>query len=188
MGTRWDTSYQPCWVTCSVRSRSRCSSRGGTASTCGGRATATPGRGTRSSSSARGGRGRSFAGDALKAFAAGLAGWALAGWWGAWAGVAGAMAGHAFPVFARLRGGKAVMCFAGGAFVLSPYAALICLGGLPRRLGRRELRVGGAGGGVRVPARRAGVLAGVAGRGDRGVDGFIGLLFAVQPSRVATDV
>jgi len=69
-----------------------------------------------------------FIGDALKACVAGLAGWALAGWWGAWAGVAGAMAGHAFPIFAGFRGGKAVMCFVGGASVLSPYAALICLG------------------------------------------------------------
>jgi len=69
-----------------------------------------------------------FIGDAFKAFAAGVAGWLLAGWWGAFAGVAGAMAGHAFPLFARFQGGKAVMCFVGGAFVLSPYAALVCLG------------------------------------------------------------
>src|SRR3954454_16389682 len=46
-----------------------------------------------------------FAGDALKAFVAGLAGHALGGWWGAWAGVAGAMAGHAAPPY----GGKSVM-------------------------------------------------------------------------------
>ena len=68
-----------------------------------------------------------FIGDAFKAFAAGVAGWLLAGWWGAFAGVAGAMAGHAFPVFARFQGGKAVMCFVGGAFVLAPLAALGCL-------------------------------------------------------------
>jgi glycerol-3-phosphate acyltransferase PlsY len=68
-----------------------------------------------------------FIGDAAKAFAAGLAGMALGGWWVAWAAVAAAMVGHAFPVFARGRGGKAVMCFVGGAFVLAPLAALGCL-------------------------------------------------------------
>jgi acyl phosphate:glycerol-3-phosphate acyltransferase len=68
-----------------------------------------------------------FLGDAAKAFAAGIAGHALAGWWGAYAGVAGAMAGHAFPLFAGFRGGKAVMAFVGGAFALAPLAAAICL-------------------------------------------------------------
>ena len=57
----------------------------------------------------------------------GLVGYALAGVAGAYAGVAGAMAGHAFPLFAHLRGGKSVMTFAGGAFVLSPLAAAISL-------------------------------------------------------------
>src|SRR5690349_11527358 len=65
-----------------------------------------------------------FAGDGLKAFAAGAAGHALGDWWVAWAGVAGAMAGHAFPVWGPTRGGKSVMCFVGGAFALSPLAAL----------------------------------------------------------------
>jgi len=68
-----------------------------------------------------------FIGDAAKAFAAGLAGMALGGWWVAWAAVAAAMVGHAFPVFASGRGGKAVMCFVGGAFVLAPLPALGCL-------------------------------------------------------------
>jgi acyl phosphate:glycerol-3-phosphate acyltransferase len=68
-----------------------------------------------------------FLGDGGKAFAAGLIGLALAGWWGGFAGVAGAMVGHAFPVFAGFRGGKAVMAFVGGAFALAPVAALICL-------------------------------------------------------------
>src|SRR3954447_11479956 len=63
-----------------------------------------------------------FAGDALKAFAAGMAGHALGGGWGAGAGGAGARAGHAAPPF----GGKSVMCFVGGAFALSPAAALAC--------------------------------------------------------------
>ena len=68
-----------------------------------------------------------FAGDAAKAAAAGLLGLALGGWWVAWAGVAAAMAGHALPVFARLRGGKSVMCFVGGGFVLAPAAASAAL-------------------------------------------------------------
>lgn len=68
-----------------------------------------------------------FLGDAAKALAAGLAGQALGGYWVAVAAVAAAMVGHAFPVFARFRGGKAVMCFVGGAFALSTVAALIAL-------------------------------------------------------------
>jgi glycerol-3-phosphate acyltransferase PlsY len=68
-----------------------------------------------------------FLGDAAKALAAGLAGLAIGGYWAGFAGVAGAMAGHAFPVFAAFRGGKAVMCFVGGAFALSPVAALVAL-------------------------------------------------------------
>jgi glycerol-3-phosphate acyltransferase PlsY len=68
-----------------------------------------------------------FAGDGLKALAAGLAGQALGGWWVAWTAVAAAMVGHALPLFARGRGGKGVMCFVGGAFALSPAAAFACL-------------------------------------------------------------
>jgi len=68
-----------------------------------------------------------FLGDAAKALAAGLTGLALGGHWVAVAAVAAAMAGHAFPVFASFRGGKAVMCFVGGAFALSPLAALAAL-------------------------------------------------------------
>jgi glycerol-3-phosphate acyltransferase PlsY len=64
-----------------------------------------------------------FVGDAAKAFAAGMAGHLLGDWWAAWAGVAGAMAGHAAPPL----GGKSVMCLVGGAFALSPAAAAGCL-------------------------------------------------------------
>jgi acyl phosphate:glycerol-3-phosphate acyltransferase len=66
-----------------------------------------------------------FIGDGLKGLLAGLAGWALGDFWTAWTGVAAAMAGHALPVFARFRGGKSVMAFAGGAIALSPPAALV---------------------------------------------------------------
>ncbi len=68
-----------------------------------------------------------FAGDALKGLAAGLLGLALGDVWVAYAGVAAAMAGHAFPVFASFRGGKSIMTFAGGAFALSPVAAAAAL-------------------------------------------------------------
>lgn len=70
-----------------------------------------------------------FIGDGLKAFAAGVIGLAVSGgeFWCGVAGVAAAMLGHGFSAFLRLRGGKAVMCFAGGAFALSPVAAMIAL-------------------------------------------------------------
>ncbi len=65
-----------------------------------------------------------FIGDAAKALAAGLAGHALGSWSVAFAAVAAAMIGHAFPLFASFRGGKAVMTFVGGGFALAPLAAL----------------------------------------------------------------
>jgi len=68
-----------------------------------------------------------FLGDAAKAFAAGLIGLALGSWWVAYAAVAAAMAGHALPVFAGFRGGKAVMAFVGGGFALAPAAAATAL-------------------------------------------------------------
>jgi glycerol-3-phosphate acyltransferase PlsY len=68
-----------------------------------------------------------FVGDGVKALAAGLVGRALGDWWTAWAAVAAAMAGHAFPVWTGLRGGKAVMAFVGGMLALSPAAAGACL-------------------------------------------------------------
>ena len=68
-----------------------------------------------------------FLGDAAKAFAAGLIGHALGDWWVAFAAVAAAMVGHGLPVFARFRGGKAVMAFVGGGFALSPIAACAAL-------------------------------------------------------------
>lgn len=68
-----------------------------------------------------------FVGDGLKGLVAGLAGVALGGVWVGYAGVAGAMVGHAWPLFARLRGGKAVMTFAGGMFAVAPLAAVLAL-------------------------------------------------------------
>ena len=68
-----------------------------------------------------------FIGDGLKALVAGLLGRWLGDWWTGYAAVAGAMVGHAFPVWTGFRGGKSVMTFVGGAFALAPEAAAICL-------------------------------------------------------------
>lgn len=71
-----------------------------------------------------------FVGDVAKgALAAGL-GRALAGdgdWWLAYVGGFAAMVGHAWPVFARFRGGRSVLTFVGAALVLSPLTALVCI-------------------------------------------------------------
>lgn len=68
-----------------------------------------------------------FVGDGLKGTLAGVAGLLLGDVWVAYTAVAAAMAGHAFPVLAGFRGGKAVMTFVGGAFALAPLAALAAL-------------------------------------------------------------
>ncbi|HEX5495826.1 MAG TPA: glycerol-3-phosphate acyltransferase [Mycobacteriales bacterium] len=62
-----------------------------------------------------------FAGDFLKGTLAGLAGLVLgASVWTEYVSVGAAMVGHAWPVFARWRGGKSVLTFAGGVAVLTP--------------------------------------------------------------------
>ena len=69
-----------------------------------------------------------FAGDALKGAVAAGVGRALApdGAWGVGYGAVGAaMVGHAWPAFARFRGGRSVLTFAGGMCVLSPLAAAV---------------------------------------------------------------
>jgi glycerol-3-phosphate acyltransferase PlsY len=69
-----------------------------------------------------------FIGDALKGLLAGGAGWAIGGDVAtAYAGVAGAMVGHALPAVARLRGGKSVMTFVGGMFAVALFATLAAL-------------------------------------------------------------
>ncbi len=68
-----------------------------------------------------------FAGDVAKGVGAGIVGVAVAppGAWGVgYAAVGAAMVGHAWPVFARFRGGRAVLTWAGGICVLSPVAGL----------------------------------------------------------------
>jgi acyl phosphate:glycerol-3-phosphate acyltransferase len=49
-------------------------------------------------------------------------------WWLGYIGGAAAMAGHAWPLFARFRGGRSVATLGGAAGVLSPYAALAAVG------------------------------------------------------------
>src|SRR4051794_12575031 len=68
-----------------------------------------------------------FAGDGLKGTLAGLAGLGLGGVWTGYVAGGAAMAGHAFPLFARLRGGKSVMTFAGGMLAVAPPAAAAAL-------------------------------------------------------------
>ena len=70
-------------------------------------------------------------GDTAKGFVAGLVGVLLVadGVWGiAYAAVAGAMVGHAWPLFAELRGGKSLLAFAGGMLAVTPVPALLAVG------------------------------------------------------------
>ena len=72
-----------------------------------------------------------FVGDVAKGAAAALVGVALARdtqWWLAYAATGAAMVGHAFPVFARFRGGRSVLTFVGGALVYAPLPAAVAVG------------------------------------------------------------
>ncbi len=69
-------------------------------------------------------------GDATKGMVAAAIGALVATdgrWWIAYLAVGAAMIGHAFPVFARFRGGRSILTFAGGSLVLSPRAAAAAL-------------------------------------------------------------
>lgn len=69
-----------------------------------------------------------FAGDLTKGALGALTGWiAVQNVWGAYAGVAAAMAGHAWPIFARFRGGKAILAFAGGIAAIAPMTFLLSI-------------------------------------------------------------
>ncbi len=73
-----------------------------------------------------------FIGDSAKGVIAALIGALLAdpGVWGlAYVGCAAAMVGHSFPVFARFRGGRSILTFAGGAAVFAtiPFMVSIAL-------------------------------------------------------------
>lgn len=72
-----------------------------------------------------------FVGDSAKGVAAALVGTVLAdpGVWGlAYAGCGAAMVGHSFPVFARFRGGRSILTFAGGAAVFATVPFAISIG------------------------------------------------------------
>ena len=72
-----------------------------------------------------------FVGDSLKGLAAALVGATLAGpgvWGLAYVGCGAAMIGHSFPVFARFRGGRSILAFAGGAAVFTTIPFLIAIG------------------------------------------------------------
>lgn len=67
-------------------------------------------------------------GDVGKGAAAAAIGRAVARpgeWWAPVVGAGAAMVGHAWPVFARLRGGRAVATFGGGAAVIAPLTAAL---------------------------------------------------------------
>lgn len=68
-----------------------------------------------------------FVGDVAKGAAAGGVGVLLDGsaWGIAYAAVAAAMLGHAFPVFAGFRGGRSILAFAGGIAVVAPVPAAV---------------------------------------------------------------
>lgn len=72
-----------------------------------------------------------FVGDLAKGAAAAGVGALLAepGVWGlAYLGAGAAMVGHAFPLFARFRGGRSISTFVGGAFVFAPLVAVLAVG------------------------------------------------------------
>ena len=69
-----------------------------------------------------------FVGDLAKGVVAALVGAAISspGVWGlAYVGTGAAMIGHAFPIFARFRGGRSVLTFVGGAAVFAPVPVAI---------------------------------------------------------------
>jgi acyl phosphate:glycerol-3-phosphate acyltransferase len=70
-----------------------------------------------------------FVGDAAKGALGAGAGLLLSGGdtYVGYAGAGAAMLGHAFPAFARLRGGKAIMTFVGGMLVVAEPAGLLAL-------------------------------------------------------------
>lgn len=73
-----------------------------------------------------------FVGDVAKGAAAGAVGLAVAGhvWWVPYLTVGAAMVGHAFPVFARFRGGRSILAFVGGMLVVNPVPAVVAVAGL----------------------------------------------------------
>lgn len=71
-----------------------------------------------------------FVGDVAKGAAAAAIGRGLGGpWWVGYVAGGTAMVGHAWPVFARFRGGRSILAFVGASCMLAPVPAAICLVG-----------------------------------------------------------
>ena len=69
-----------------------------------------------------------FVGDLLKGVVAVVLAQELSDDWRVWfLGAAAAMIGHAWPLFARFRGGRSVLTWVGAAIVLSPIPAAFCV-------------------------------------------------------------
>ncbi len=66
-------------------------------------------------------------GDALKAIAAGLIGYAFLGQLGAYIAGCGCVIGHMFPVFYKFKGGKGVVTTAASVLICNPFVFLILL-------------------------------------------------------------
>jgi acyl phosphate:glycerol-3-phosphate acyltransferase len=68
-----------------------------------------------------------LAGDLAKGAVPVVIAGALAGWWAGWLAGLGAVAGHAWPAFGRLPGGRAVATLGGAALALSPIAGAVAV-------------------------------------------------------------
>jgi acyl phosphate:glycerol-3-phosphate acyltransferase len=69
-----------------------------------------------------------FVGDAAKgSLAVLISRWLGGPWWIAYIAAGAAMVGHAWPLFAQFRGGRAVLTFAGAVVVLAPVPAAIAI-------------------------------------------------------------
>ena len=72
-----------------------------------------------------------FVGDVAKGAIAAVIGRLVAAegdWWLGYVAGFAAMVGHAWPVFARFRGGRSVLTFVGAACVVSPVTAAVAVG------------------------------------------------------------
>ena len=65
--------------------------------------------------------------DGAKGVAGAAAGLMIAGLWGGVIGWTAAIVGHMFPVTMRFRGGRGILCFAGGALVMVPLASAVAI-------------------------------------------------------------
>lgn len=69
-----------------------------------------------------------FVGDLLKGAVSVVVAQELSDDWRAWfLGAGAAMVGHAWPLFAKFRGGRSVLTWVGAAIVLSPMPAAFCV-------------------------------------------------------------